>query len=493
MSGTGNEPAGEAVREVAREEVKGQLRACFLFEALTDEQLDWLARHGIVEVHDAGTNIYHQGAPADFFYVLLDGEIQLVKHVDGTDVVLTTASQPGAYAGATRAFISAAGEQSYVSTLRAVSRSRLFRLRSEDYAYLLKTWFPMAVHLLDGLFLGMTNAEALVGQREKLVALGSLSAGLAHELNNPAAAEVRAADTLIERLAEGRQLLVNLAPRLGETALSAMLDRLGEAVERSGTAPRLSPLEAGDLEDRLGDRLEAASVGNPWDVAAALVGAGVDEDWLERVVAQSGEAAPDTVRWLSIALDIESLVREIRSSAGRISELVAAMKGYSHLDKATFGEVDVHEGLESTVVILGHKLKKGVKVVREYDRSLPKIWAQEGELNQVWTNLIDNAVDAMDGSGTLTIRTRGERECLAVEIADTGPGIPQDVRRRIFEPFFTTKDVGQGTGLGLDISYRIVVRRHHGDIRLQSEPGDTRFTVLLPMGEGAAPRPGPTS
>ena len=193
---------------------------------------------------------------------------------------------------------------------------------------------------------------------------------------------------------------------------------------------------------------------------------------------------------MTAVLDIEGLVGEIRTSANRISELVAAMKGYSHLDKARFESMDVHDGLESTLIILGHKLKRGVEVVRNYDRRLPKICAQAGELNQVWTNVIDNAIDAMDGKGTLTVRTAREHDCVLVEIGDTGPGIPAELQRRIFEPFFTTKDVGQGTGLGLDISYRIIVRRHHGDIRVESRPGDTRFQMLLPIDPPAATQAG---
>jgi len=476
MTGTGTGQKG----------LKEELRGCFLFESLSEEQLDWLVAHGTVETHEAGQDVYTQGGLAEYFYVLLNGEVQLVRRVDGADVVMNTASQPGAYAGATRAFISASGDQSYTSSLRTVERSRLFRLRAEDYAYLLTTWFPMAVHLLDGLFLGMTNTESLVGQREKLIALGSLSAGLAHELNNPAAAEVRAAETLGARLADGRRVLVKLAPRLDEGSLSEMLDLLAEATGRAQEPQDLSPLQAGDLEDQLTGRLEAAGVEEAWAVAPSLVSAGLDDAWLRRVIATTGDAAPDAVRWLAAALDIDSLVREIRSSAGRISELVAAMKDYSHLDRAKFDEVDVHDGLESALVILGHKLKKGVKLVRNYDRSLPKICAQAGELNQVWTNIIDNAIDAMRGEGTLTIRTSRERECVAVEISDTGPGMAPEVQRRIFEPFFTTKDVGEGTGLGLDISYRVVVRRHHGDIRVQSEPGDTRFVVLLPIQQPAS-------
>lgn len=467
-----------------------ELRGCFLFESLTDEQLDWLVRHGTVETHDAGVDVYRQDGPAEYFYVLLDGDIQLVKLLDGTEVVLSSADQPGAYAGATRAFISTAGDQSYASSLRTVTRTRLFKLRAEDFGYVLKTWFPMAVHLLDGLFLGLTNAEALVGQREKLIALGALSAGLAHELNNPAAAEVRAAEALNGRLQEGRRAMVRLAPELSNDQLSTVLDLLAEAIERTRAAPSLSTVDAGDLEDALSARLEHAGVEDAWELAPALASAGVDESWLDRVMAATGVHAPDGVRWLSLALDIESLVGEIRSSAGRISELVGAMKEYSHLDRATFNELDIHDGLESTLPIFSHKLKKGIRLVRDYDRNLPPVCAQGGELKQVWTNIIDNALDAMGGEGTLTIRTSRDRDCVVVEIGDTGPGIPLELQRRIFEPFFTTKDVGQGTGLGLDISYRIVVRRHHGDIRVESKPGDTRFQVRLPIERPAVAKGG---
>jgi signal transduction histidine kinase len=345
----------------------------------------------------------------------------------------------------------------------------------------------MAVHLLDGMYLGLTNADALIGQREKLIALGALSAGLAHELNNPAAAEVRAAEALSGRIHDARIAMVKLAPEATKDELLGLLQLLGDAAERVRTAPSLSTLEAGDLEDSLSDRLETIGVENPWELAPVLASAGLDAAWLDRVAGVAGRHAPDAIRWLTAGLDIESLVGEIRNSAGRISELVAAMKDYSHLDQGPFERIDIHEGIDNTLLILKHKWKKGVNLVRDYDRNLPKVCAQAGELNQVWTNIIDNAIDAMNGQGTLTIRTSRDRDCVLVEIGDTGSGIPTELQGRIFDPFFTTKEVGKGTGLGLDISYRIVVRRHHGDIRVESEPGDTWLKVWIPVDQPTAP------
>jgi signal transduction histidine kinase len=467
--------------------LKDELRSTFLFESLTDEQLDWLVAHGTVESHPAGVTVYTQGDLAEDFYVLLDGEIELVKRMDGTDVVLSTTSQPGSYAGVMRAFISVSGAQSWASNLRTAQNSRLFKLSADDFAYLLQTWYPMAVHLLDGMFLGLTNADALIGQREKLIALGALSAGLAHELNNPAAAEVRAAEALSGRIHDARSAMVKLAPEAGPDELPALLELLNEALEQVRAAPGLSTLEAGDLEDTLADRLDRSGVDDAWEMAPVFASAGLDEAWLNRVVAAAGPHAPDAFRWLAAGLDMESLVGEIRNSAGRISELVAAMKDYSHLDKGPFERIDIHEGIDNTLLILKHKWKKGVDVVRNYDRALPKVCAQSGELNQVWTNIIDNAIDAMDGQGTLTIRTGRDRDCVLVEISDTGSGIPPELQRRIFDPFFTTKEVGQGTGLGLDISHRIVVRHHHGDIRVESQPGDTTLKVWIPIDQPTAP------
>jgi signal transduction histidine kinase len=334
----------------------------------------------------------------------------------------------------------------------------------------------------------LTNAEALVGQRDKLIALGALSAGLAHELNNPASAAVRAANALTGRISEARGAMARMAPRLTAVETPELLRLLNEAVESARVAPHRSTVEAGDLEDALAARLERAGVAGPWELAPALAAAGVHGEWVDRVVAAAGPGASDVIRWMSASIDIDSLVSEIRSASGRISELVAAMKDHSHLDTAPFEELDVHEGVERSLLLLNHKLKGGIKVVRNYDPALPEIWAQGGELRQVWTNIVDNAVDAMAGHGTLTIRTARDHDCVLVEIGDTGPGIPPELQRRVFEPFFTTKEVGHGTGLGLDISYRIVVRRHHGDIRVESTPGDTRFQVRIPIQQPTEPK-----
>ena len=290
-----------------------------MFESLTDEQLDWLVQHGTVEAHDPGVNVYSQGDPAEYFYVLLDGEIQLVKRFDGTEIVLVTANQPGAYAGATRAFIGSAGDQSYSSELEDSHAFSTVQAAGRGFCLLVKYLVPDGSAPVGRAVPRHDQRRSPVGQRDKLMALGALSAGLAHELNNPAAAEVRAAEALGGRLQEARRVMVNLAPKLTEGEFLGLLDLLSEAIDRARTAPTLSTLETGDLEDALGARLEKAGVEGAWDVAAALVSAGLDESWLDRVIECSGGAAPEAMRWLSLGVDIDSLVSEIRNSAGRIS------------------------------------------------------------------------------------------------------------------------------------------------------------------------------
>jgi len=459
-----------------------ELRTLFLFEGLTSEQLAWLCREGHVEQLAAGP-IFVEGEPADCCYVLLDGVLVLTRKVGGDEVEVVRSSQRGVYAGAFAAFLGDQVPQVYTASARADAPSRLFVMSATAYTQMIHQWFPMALHLLEGLFFNVQNTQQIIGQRERLLALGSLSAGLTHELNNPAAAAVRATSALRERVAGMRHKLGIIADGPYDRVALAGLIRLQEdAADRVPKAQALAPLEAADREDAVSDWLDAHGVADGWDLAAVFVQAGLGLDWLDHVAEVVDEAYLDgALRWLGYTVETELLMNEIEDSATRVSTLVSAAKQYSQLDRAPYQVVDVHELLDSTLMMLSAKIGKGIRVVREYDRSLPEIPAYAAELNQVWTNLIDNAVSAMGGEGTLTVRTRLDRDRVLIEFGDTGTGVPPEIQQRIFEPFFTTKAVGEGTGLGLDISWRIVVNKHHGDLRVESVPGDTRFRVWLPL------------
>jgi signal transduction histidine kinase len=462
-----------------------ELRTLFLFEKLTDEQLAWLCSHGHVELIQPGP-VYAEGDPATCFYVLIEGTVVMYRRVGGDDVEVNRTSGRGTYSGAFNAYIDQLPHV-YNNSVRVSEPSKFFVLDAADFAKLMHEWFPMAVHLLEGLFFGQRRTQDAIGQRERLLALGSLSAGLTHELNNPAAAAVRATAALRERVAGMRHKLGMLAA--GKFTLETMqtLVQVQErAVELVAKAPTLTPLEASDREDAITDWLDDHDVTNGWDLAPIFVQAGLDTAWLETVEATVDEATLDSaLRWLGYTVETELLMNEIEDSTTRVSTLVGAAKQYSQLDRAPHQDVNVHELLDSTLMMLGGKIPPEVTVVKDYDTSLPTIPAYAGELNQVWTNLIDNAVSAMKGTGTLTVRTSWDRDRnqAVIEFGDTGPGVPEEIRNRIFEPFFTTKPVGEGTGLGLDISWRIVVNKHHGDLHVESVPGDTRFEVRLPLTE----------
>jgi signal transduction histidine kinase len=319
--------------------------------------------------------------------------------------------------------------------------------------------------------------------QERLASLGQLAAGLAHELNNPAAAARRSAKELEEvfiTLQDSVHAFVSSGVEREEAAILVELQR--EALAGLADAPVLDAVTRADREDALAALLESRGL-DGFRLAEPLVGAGVTEPWLQRMCDAAGEAAfPAAISWVVASLEAGSLARELHDSTTRISDLVGAVKEYAYMDRDEVQEVDVHRGLETTLKILGHRLRQGdVRVERLYDPDLPRVRAHGSQLNQVWTNLLDNAIDAVDGHGTIELRTCRSGEEVLVEVSDDGPGVPEAVRNRIFEPFFTTKGVGQGSGLGLDISRRIVVAGHGGQLRLDTRPGRTTFQVRLPV------------
>lgn len=458
------------------------LRSTFLFEKLSDEQLHTLAGLGTEVTFPAGEVLFHEGQLADSLWVLLDGELELTRHVGGQRVVLDTMSHPGEYAGGIRAFATSGTSGGYRATGMTLRPSRFFQLPSDALGRLLDEWLPMAKHLLDGYVHTLEFIEVAVRERGRLISLGTLAAGLTHELNNPAAAARHTAIDL--RAVMGR--LATLAGRVatGELTLAQVqvaLDLQAEAIARSVVAPRLSPIETGRLEEEVALWLEEHDVANPWDLAPSFVAAGLDGSWLEVAAPRLGaDGLSSALTWIADTLLASALLDQIDDATTRISQLVSAVKDYSYVDRAPEQEIDIHEGIEKTLVILGYKLKGGIEIIRDYDGNLPRILADGSELNQVWTNLIDNAIDAMSGQGQLRIRTQHDGRAVLVEIVDQGSGIPSDFSARIFDPFFTTKDVGKGAGLGLDIVRRIIVDRYHGEITFESVPGETRFLVRLP-------------
>ncbi|WP_406335495.1 ATP-binding protein [Streptomyces sp. NBC_00203] len=459
-----------------------ELATLFLFEKLNTEQLERLCREGRVELFEPGY-IYQEGEPATCFFVLLEGTIVMSRRVGGDEVEISRTSQRGVYAGAMQAYLDGSSQASYKGSARVTEPSRFFILPAETFASILRDWFPMAVHLLEGMFFGSQNTQRMIGQRERLLALGSLSAGLTHELNNPAAAAVRATSALRDRVAGMRHKLGMIASgRYARDAMETLVEIQERTAEQVAKATPLSPLEASDREDALADWLDDHGIAGGWQLAPTFVQAGLDTDWLDQIAgAVDEETLEGAIRWLNYTVETELLMNEIEDSTTRVSNLVNAAKQYSQLDRAPYQVADVHELLDSTLMMLTGKIGSGITIVKEYDRTLPNIPAYPGELNQVWTNLIDNAVSAMAGEGVLTVRTALDHDHLLVEFRDNGPGVPAEIQGRIFDPFFTTKPVGEGTGLGLDISWRIVVNKHHGSLQVQSVPGDTRFQVRLPL------------
>jgi signal transduction histidine kinase len=457
------------------------LRALELFAGTDADALSALLAAGREVPFARGDALFQENSPADSWWVLLDGSIDLLRHVGSEETRLGVMDRPGRWAGGFRAWDE---HGVYLATGRAATPGRVLRVPAGELRALWTARFPLGVHLIEGVSRSARNYESMARQKEALAALGTLAAGLAHELNNPAAAATRAVDAL----AEAHEDVLSAFRRLAAAPVTAAeFTRLDTLRHELGPRPPVAALALADHEDELADWLSGHGVTRDWVLAAVLAAAGADVDWCERVADAVGETRLEPgLEWVAGTLSAGGLLAEVKESTRRISDLVAAVKSYSQLDRAALQDTDVAEGLESTLVMLEHRIPADVAVVRDHEQPLPRIPARAAELNQVWTNLIDNALDAMDGRGTLRISTRADRGEVVVEIADTGTGMSPETQQHAFDPFYTTKGVGQGTGLGLDISRRIV-SRHRGEIGIESRPGETVLRVRLPMASGDTP------
>jgi signal transduction histidine kinase len=446
-----------------------------LFSDLTPEELRWFIDHVSDLEFEEGTLLAREGEEVMNMSFILEGELRYQSSEPGWPVFIARAGQATGVLPFSRL-------RRYNGDAYATTRLRAAQLHRDLFPDLLRE-IPRLVPRLVGIMSDRIRENTrLVEQREKLKALGKLAAGLAHELNNPASATQRSAYDLRQwttRLRDSNQALADHRFDSDQFRCLFEIERIMLSLSRE--TPVIGSLERSDRVETLSAWLKTLDVARPWELAPVFVDAGVNSDRLADVAACfSPESVEAVFTRLAAALTIESLIDGIGSSAAQISDLVSAVKGYSFVDQAPAQEVDIQSGLEDTLSILGHRLHKGITVVREYDQSLPRIQAHGSELNQVWTNLIENAIDAMSDSGELRIRATHEAGMALVEIRDNGKGIPPEIKDRIFDPFFTTKDVGAGRGLGLDAAFRIV-QKHRGDMRFTSQPGDTCFQVRLPL------------
>jgi signal transduction histidine kinase len=407
---------------------------------------------------------------------MLEGELRVTKFFGQQEIFLAT-WVPGEFFGEIPILLDVPNSV----LIRAVADSRLFRLPRAGFLDLLRTSPTVAREIMRTLATRLRNMEGYTQEREKLIQLGAMAAGLAHELNNPATAARRAAADLRQSVEKVQDYACELNETLSAEQWQQLVATSQEAVHCATSQPKLDSFEQSDREEAIECWLDSHEIADAWDLAPALVTARVDEEELETVKRTvPAQDLENAIHWLAANVITRDLLKSISHSTERISELVRAVKSYSFMDQAPWQEIDVHEGIEDTLIILGHKLRN-VTVTRDFDRTLPRLCAYGGELNQVWTNLIDNAIYAVGGTGRIDVRTRRDGEFFLVEIADNGSGIPPEVRPHIFAvPFFTTKG-GSGTGLGLVISHRIVVERHHGKIDFSTGPDGTQFSVRLPF------------
>jgi signal transduction histidine kinase len=457
-----------------------QVRSTPLFSGLTDEKLAFIRSGQIIDAAP-GTVMVTEGERNHSFDVILEGEVRVTRIYDRQEILMGV-NQGGGYLGE----ISILLDIPSAASIRVSKPARFFRLNEEGFWVMLVSCRKVAQQIFRMAANRVRNVEGYSQQREKLASLGTMAAGLAHELNNPAAAARRSAAHLQETTDKVQSLLCQLTRAIGHDDLLLLVAASRDALERLAKAPKLDHLVRSDRSEMIAQWLETRGVPMAWELAPTFADAALDIAWLEQLTAKLPAAShADALGWLEARLNLKSLLSQVEQSTSRIAELVKAVKSYSYMDQSPMQEVDIHEGIESTLTILGHKLKN-VTLVRAFDRSVPRIMAYGSELNQVWTNLIDNAIHAVNGTGKICLGTCREGDQLVVEVVDYGAGIPPEVQAHMFEPFFTTKPVGTGSGLGLIISNRIVADRHGGEIEFESKPGETRFKVRLPINRRAA-------
>jgi signal transduction histidine kinase len=451
------------------------LRKSPLFQGLSDDELQRLMDMAEPLSLRAGDVLIKQGELGDSAYVVISGEFEIQKQ-SGQSLIKIDVRNPGDVVGE-MALLSRTPRN---ATVISRTDSEALRIPQQAFEKLLSSSTSASLAVLHWVMARLTQNESLLHQQEKMAALGTMSAGLAHELNNPAAAAQRSASELNKTLLKWQSLTHRIeVTAFRENQTEWLNDFMQEATRRLESRIKVDALEKIDLVDQLQAWLEANGIEAAWELAPAMVNFGWNVELLEKL--KSLAFFDLSIQWLSAGCSMMSLLSETQQATERLSQIVRAMKSYTYLDQAPLLEVDVHDGLESTLVILQHKLRQGVTIKREYLPNLPRIEAYASELNQVWTNIIDNAIDAMNGKGEISLRTYVEDELVIVEINDNGPGIPENIRSRIFEPFFTTKPPGKGTGLGLHISHDIVANRHHGQLLVESKPGETKFKVILPI------------
>jgi predicted CoA-binding protein/CRP-like cAMP-binding protein/anti-sigma regulatory factor (Ser/Thr protein kinase) len=451
------------------------LRKSPLLHDLSDEELKQLVDMGTPVSLRAGELLIHQGDIGDSAYIILEGKFEVQK-LSGQSLISIDLRNAGDVVGE----MALIAQSTRTASIVAKTDGKALQISKLAFERLVASSSGAAMTILRSVMARLAQNESLLHQQEKMAALGTMSAGLAHELNNPAVAAQRSAAQMQAAQANYFRLTHEIETRAAQEGQAEWLGEfMQEAMRRFESPVKLAALERIDLTDQLQTWLEANGVESAWELAPAMVAFGWNPQSL--VPLKTAPLFELSIRWLGAGCLTMSLLADVLEATGRIAQIVQAMKSYTYLDQAPLLEVDIHEGLENTLIIMQHKLKKGITIRREYAPNLPRIEAYASELNQVWTNIIDNAVDAMSGSGELSLRTYAKNNRVFVEISDNGPGISQEICARIFEPFFTTKPPGSGTGLGLYISHQIIANRHQGQLLVESQTGRTTFTVILPF------------